>query len=178
MIRRSPAALTSFRVLEVATGATLRVTNLSIRNGKTAGLGGGILNAGTLWIGKVTFTGNSAGNGGALSNSVGATATVENATMEKNTTIGVGGGAIINFGLLTLDESSLTGNHAPINGGGLNTQPSGVSHITQSQFADNVSGGLGGAISNLGTTTLCGTSVRFNTGSGGGGSRRATPTSH
>ncbi len=64
VIRRSPAALTSFRVLEVAAGATLRVTNLSIRNGKTAGLGGGILNAGTLWIGKVTFTGNSAGNGG------------------------------------------------------------------------------------------------------------------
>lgn len=169
VIRRSPAALTSFRVLEVAAGATLRVTNLSIRNGKTAGLGGGILNAGTLWIGKVTFTGNSAGNGGALSNSAGATATIENAAMQENTTTGVGGGAIINSGLLTLDESSLTGNHAPINGGGLNTQPSGVSHITQSQFAGNVSGGLGGAISNLGTTTLYGTSVRFNTGSGGGG---------
>ena len=45
----------------------------------------------------------------------------------------------------------------------------GSSHITQSQFADNVSGGLGGAISNLGTTTLYGTSVRFNTGSSGGG---------
>jgi hypothetical protein len=169
VIRRSPAALTSFRVLEVASGATLRVTNLSIRNGKTAGLGGAILNAGTLWVDKVTFTGNTAGNGGALSNSAGATATLENATMADNTTTGVGGGGIINSGLLTLDESSLTSNHAPINGGGLNTQTSGVSHISQSQFAHNVSGGLGGAISNLGTTTLNGTSVRFNTGSGGGG---------
>jgi hypothetical protein len=39
VIRRSPAALTSFRALEVATGATLRVSDLSVRNGKTAGLG-------------------------------------------------------------------------------------------------------------------------------------------
>ena len=68
-----------------------------------------------------------------------------------------------------LDESSLTGNRASINGGGLNTQASGVSRITQSQFVDNVSGGLGGGMSNLGTTTLYGTSVRFNTGSRGGG---------
>ena len=169
VIRRSPAALTSFRVLDVAAGATLRVTNLSIRNGKTAGLGGGIQNAGTLWIDKVTFIGNTAGNGGALANSSGATATIENAAIEENTATSVGGGGIINFGLLTLDESSLTGNHAPINGGGLNTQSSGVSHITQSQFAGNVSGGLGGGMSNLGTTTLYGTSVRFNTASGGGG---------
>ncbi len=66
-------------------------------------------------------------------------------------------------------ESRLSGNHAPINGGGLNTQASGVSHIIQSRFTRNVSGSLGGAISNLGTTTLYGTSVRFNRGSAGGG---------
>jgi hypothetical protein len=169
VIRRSPAALTSFRVLDVAAGGSLRVSNLSIRNGKTAGLGGGIQNAGTLWVSKVTFSGNSAGNGGALANSSGATATLDNATMAENTTTGVGGGGIINSGTLTLSESSLSDNHAPINGGGLNTQSSGVSHISQSQFVRNVSGGLGGAISNLGTTTIYGTSVRFNKGSAGGG---------
>jgi hypothetical protein len=169
VIRRSPAALTSFRVLDVAAGGSLRVSNLSIRNGKTAGAGGGIQNAGTLWISKVTFSGNSASNGGALSNAAGATAILYDATIAENTTTGVGGGGIINFGTLTLNESSLSGNHAPINGGGLNTQPAGISHISQSQFVNNVSGGLGGGISNLGTTTLTGTSVRFNKGSGGGG---------
>ncbi len=169
VIRRSPGAITAFRILDVASGATLRVSDLSIRNGKTAALGGGIQNAGTLWVNKVTFIENTAGNGGALSNGAAATATLENATIEDNTTTGVGGGGIINSGLLTLDESSLTGNHAPINGGGLNTQGAGISHISQSQFVHNVSGGLGGGISNLGTTTLYGTSVRFNTGSGGGG---------
>ena len=169
VIRRSPAALTAFRVLEVATSGSLRVSDLSIRNGSTAGLGGGILNAGTLWISKVTFTGNKAGNGGALSNAAGATATIDDATMFQNTTTGVGGGGILNSGTLTLAESNLSGNHAPINGGGLNTQPSGISHIIDSQFTRNVSGSLGGAISNLGTTTLSGTSVRFNTGSSAGG---------
>ena len=66
-------------------------------------------------------------------------------------------------------ESSLSDNHVPINGGGLNTQPSGISHLIQSQFTRNVAGGLGGGISNLGTTTLDRTSVRFNRGSAGGG---------
>jgi hypothetical protein len=169
VISRSPAALTSFRVLDVAVGASLRVANLSIRNGNTAGLGGGIENAGSLWVSKVTFSGNRAGNGGALSNVAGATATIYDATIAENTTTGVGGGGIINSGTLTLDESSVSGNHAPINGGGLNTQGSGISHIIQSQFVHNVSGGLGGGMSNLGTTTLYGTSVRFNKGSGGGG---------
>jgi hypothetical protein len=169
VIRRSSAALSSFRVLEVASGASLRVSNLSIRFGKTTGVGGGILNGGTLSIRNVTFSNNSAGNGGALSNSAGATATLNNATMAENTATGVGGGGIINFGTLTLAESSLSSNRVPINGGGLNTQPSGVSHVIQSQIVSNVSGGLGGGLSNLGTTTISGSSVRFNKGSSGGG---------
>ena len=102
---------------------------------------------------------------------------MDDATISQNMTTGVGGGGILNSGMLTLAESNLSGNHAPINGGGLNTQGSGISHIIDSQFTRNVSGSLGGAVSNLGTTTLYGTSVRFNTGSGGGGSRPATPTS-
>jgi hypothetical protein len=169
VIRRSSAALFSFRVLEVASGASLRVSNLSIRFGKTAGLGGGILNGGSLSIRNVTFLNNTAGNGGALSNSAGATAILNNATMAENATTGVGGGGIINFGTLTLAESSLSSNRAPVNGGGLNTQPSGTSHVTQSQIVSNVSGGLGGGLSNLGTTKISGSSVRFNKGSSGGG---------
>jgi hypothetical protein len=169
VIQRSPAALSNFRVLEVASGASLRISHLSIRNGNIAGLGGAILNGGRLWMSAVTLSRNTASNGGGLSISAGATATLYNVTMVQNTTTSVGGGGIINFGTLTLTESSISGNHAPINGGGLNTQPAGTSHIVQSQIVNNVSGGLGGGISNLGTTTITGSSVRFNTGSGGGG---------
>jgi hypothetical protein len=169
VIRRSPAALSSFRVLEVASSASLRVSNLSIVNGKSTGLGGGVLNAGSLGIRNVTFFKNMASNGGALSNSAGATAILDNATMSENRATSVGGGGIINFGTLTLAESSLSGNRAPINGGGLNTQPAGTSHIIRSQIVSNVAGGLGGGLSNLGTTTISGSSVRFNKGSNGGG---------
>ena len=41
--------------------------------------------------------------------------------------------------------------------------------IFQSTFSHNTSAGLGGGISNLGTTSLNGSQVRFNTGSAGGG---------
>ncbi len=168
-IRRSTTALSAFRILEVASSASLRVSNLAINYGKATGLGGGILNGGSLFIRNVTFFKNMAVNGGALSNSAGATAILDNATMSLNTTTGVGGGGIINFGTLTLAVSSLSGNKAPINGGGLNTQPGGISRIIRSQIVSNVSGGLGGGLSNLGTTTISGSSVRFNKASGGGG---------
>ena len=169
VIRRSPFALTSFRILEVATTGTLSVNRISILNGRTILLGGGILNGGTLFISKSTLSGNNAGNGGGLANSAGATATVSNTLLNGNTTTGVGGGAIINSGRLTLFNCVIDRNTAPINGGGLNTQSAGLSVIFQSTFSHNTSGGLGGGISNLGTTSLNGSQVRFNTGSAGGG---------
>jgi predicted outer membrane repeat protein len=166
-IRRTGVA--AFRLLEVAASGTLIMNSVSVTGGRTAGLGGGVLNAGTLVIDEGTFSGNTAGNGGAVSNSAGATARITDALMAGNTTTGVGGGGIINFGTLTLDGSILSGNTAAINGGGLNTQPAGSSRISQSTFTRNTSGGLGGAIANLGTTSLAGSTVRLNKGSGGGG---------
>ena len=169
VIGRSAAASTAFRVLEVASGGTLSLTGITIRNGRTTAVGGGILNAGTLHLTGVVFSGNRAGNGGGLSNSAGATADIYNALFQGNTTTGVGGGGIINFGTLTVNGGVFSGNTAPINGGGLNTQPSGISSIVQSRFVHNTSGGLGGAMSNLGTLSLNGTVVEMNTGSSGGG---------
>jgi hypothetical protein len=117
----------------------------------------------------VTLSGNAAGNGGALANNAGASVNVVDAVIQYNTTTGVGGGGIINSGTLRLAGSRVNDNHAPINGGGLNTQSGGTSRIVQTSFGGNVSAGLGGAISNLGTTSLSQSVVRQNTGSGGGG---------
>jgi hypothetical protein len=149
--------------LEVAAGGTLSLTNISVRNGSTAGLGGGIQNAGTLMLNQVTFSGNKAGNGGAVAITAGATASIFNTLFDENTTTGVGGGGIINSGMLTLTASTLSGNTAPINGGGLNTQAAGTSRITLSTFVHNVSGSLGGGMSNLGTTSIHVTRVQLNT---------------
>jgi hypothetical protein len=169
VIRRSATASTAFRILEVATGATLSMRGISVMNGSTAGLGGGIENAGTLILKQVALSGNRAGNGGGLANAAGATANVSDSRFDSNTTTGVGGGAIINFGGLTLATSILSGNTAPINGGGLNTQSAGTSQILHSTIVHNVSGGLGGGMSNLGHTSLYGVMVQLNHGSSGGG---------
>jgi hypothetical protein len=169
VIRRSPAAFTAFRILDVAAGGALSLRGISVLNGSTNGLGGGIQNAGTLILSHAMLSGNRAGNGGALANLAGATASVSETQIDANTTTGVGGGGILNSGTLTLATSILSGNSAPINGGGLNTQPAGTSRIIQSTIVRNVSGGLGGGISNLGATSLDGTVVQLNEGSSGGG---------
>jgi hypothetical protein len=168
-IRRDPAATTVFRILDVAAGGTLRVTGISILNGSTAGLGGGIQNAGTVVLRHVTLSGNRAGNGGGLANIAGATATVSRGLINANTTTGVGGGGIINSGTLTVFGTVLAANTAPINGGGVNTQASGTTQLIQSTVAHNTSGSLGGGVSNLGTTSMDRSLVRANRGSAGGG---------
>lgn len=168
-IGRDPAAATRFRILNVAAGATLRVAGLTILNGSTAYLGGGVQNAGTLVLRQVTLEGNAAGNGGGLANITGAAATISRSLINANTTTGLGGGGILNSGTLTVIGTVFSANTAPINGGGVNTQASGVTKLIQTTVAHNTSGSLGGGISNLGTTSLERTVVYSNQGSAGGG---------
>jgi hypothetical protein len=166
-IQRDPTAA-AFRVLDVSAGARLRVAGITILNGSTAGLGGGIQNAGRLGLLQTTLSGNSAGNGGAVANSAAGTATISRSLVTANAATGVGGGGVINFGVLTVSGSALRFNTAPINGGAVNTQPSGTTQLIQSTVSRNTSGGLGGGVSNLGTTTLHRTLVEHNRGSAGG----------
>ena len=91
--RDSTAA--AFRLLDVAVGGKLRLQNVVLVNGSTAGLGGAIQNAGTLTVVSSFFSANAAGNGGGIANLAGATATVTRSTFSSNTTSGVGGGAIL-----------------------------------------------------------------------------------
>ena len=167
-IRRDQAA-GAFRILNVSAGATLVVAGISILNGSTAGLGSGVLNGGTLVLRQTTLSGNTAGNGGAVSNAAGATATISRSLFTANNTTGVGGAGVINFGVMTVFASAFRLNTAPINGGAVNTQPGGTTRIIQSTISRNTSAGLGGGISDLGTTTLERTLVELNRGSGGGG---------
>jgi hypothetical protein len=166
-IRRRAA--TSFRLFEVAAGGSLSLTSITVDGGSSAGLGGAILNAGTLVLSRTIFTHNTAGNGGALANSAGGTMRVSDSDFERNTTTGVGGGAIINSADLIVTGSVLSDNTAPINGGAVNTQPSGTTRLINTTVSDNTSGSLGGGLSNLGTLILTGSTVTQNRGSAGGG---------
>jgi hypothetical protein len=106
VISRSRAAATAFRILDVAAGGSLSLTSVSIQNGSTTGLGGGIRNAGVLRLYQVDLSGNKAGNGGGLDNAANGTASIVGAQFTDNTTTGVGGGGIINSGQLTLSGGS------------------------------------------------------------------------
>ncbi|MEP7025018.1 MAG: hypothetical protein ABJB47_14735 [Actinomycetota bacterium] len=109
VIRRSPSAATNFRVLEVAAGGTLVMTDVAIRNGNTAGLGGGILSAGTRNVDRGTFSGNTAGNGGTVNTQSAGTTRLVRSTITGNTSGSLGGG-LSNLGATTLTLSRVEGN--------------------------------------------------------------------
>ncbi len=169
VLSRSQFAIQNFRILNVGGPGNLTVTGVTITNGRSLSLGGGIQNGGRLTVSNSKITRNRASNGGGVANLGGARASISTTLLSQNTTAAVGGGGIINFGQLTVFHGNILSNFAAINGGGVNTQPGGVSNINQTSVAQNTSGGQGGGLSNLGTTNLNGSQVRRNTGSNGGG---------
>jgi hypothetical protein len=72
------------------------------------------------------------------------------------------------FGRIQNGDKAHVGHELPDPGGGRRGD-AGISRIFGTSFSGNVAGGLGGGISNLGTTSLTGSVIRFNKGSGGGG---------
>jgi hypothetical protein len=164
------------RVIDLTAG-TLNLSGLTIANGLSAGLGGGIqVGTGTtLNVSQCTFGDNTASNGGALSISAGGTATIDECTFDTNVTTSVGGGALITFGTTTVKNSTFVHNTAPINGGAINVQPAGTLTLLNSTLFDNTSGSLGGAMSNLGTVTAINNTFAANHGSSGAAIATANP---
>jgi hypothetical protein len=133
---KSPA----FRLFDVATGASLTLTNLTVNNGLTSGAGGGILNNGTLSVSGCTVSGNSAGAGGGI---WGGTMTVQNSTLSGNSA-GEGGGIYSEGGSITISGSTLSHNSADVGGGiyngagFLNISGCTVSHNTATQWGGGI----------------------------------------
>ena len=104
----------AFRILRVAEGATVTLSNFMLRNGKTDLQGGGILNFGRLALVNCTVTGNTAAK--------------------------LGGG-IENRGLLTLTRSRVSDNSAVLGGGGIDNVDARVV-ATNSVIAGNSGSGI------------------------------------
>jgi hypothetical protein len=155
------------RILSVEAGANVIVDGLEFQKGLTSGMGGAISNAGTLTVKSSRFFDNTGANGGAIANPAGGTLAVEDSTISRNTASSVGGGAIINFADASVVRSALTNNSAPVNGGAVNQQPGGTLTLSNSTIANNTSSGLGGGISNLGTTNVFSSTIVDNKGSAG-----------
>jgi hypothetical protein len=133
----------------------LMVTDCTISNNKTSGLGGGI------WV-------------------LGSTATVSNSTISGNSAI-FGGGGVANenatagsstiVGTFTVLDSTISGNTGQV-GGGINN-PGGSLTLKNSTLTGNQStnGGSGGAIENgvSATATITNCTIDGNTSTGGAG---------
>jgi hypothetical protein len=132
-------------------------------------LGGGISADGTVALRNVRLTGNTASKGGGLDLGVTAQAVVSFTDLAGNSADPQSGGAINSAGQLSVDHSTLTGNTATLNGGGLRTEGAGTSRVSRTLVIHNRAGGVGGGISNEGTTVLTGDRVVFNRAADGGG---------
>jgi CSLREA domain-containing protein len=144
-----------FRILRITSSGIVRLTNLTLRNGKFDGPagGGGIVNYGTLSLTRCTVTGNSAPAGGGISNLSG-TLTLTRTTVANNSAQ-TGGGISNQDGTLTLTNSLVAGNSASgFGGGGIDAFRS-VATLTNTRIVNNAAlagGGEGGGIRTIHST--------------------------
>ncbi len=181
------------RVLSIASGARVTLTNLALRGGHapngipgapgaggvvcaagggaTEGAGGGgILNAGTLTLRTTLVSGNTAGSGGA--GGTGGAQTGLAGCPGGSGGAGGSGGGIYNAGTLTVDRSTF---RADVAGAGGPGGVGGVSSGAPGAGGPGGLGGLGGAIYNQGSLTVGRSFVSGNrAGSGGSGGRGGT----
>ena len=109
-------------------------------------IAGAILNSGKLSVTETLFRGNSTQglNGGAIHSS-GGDVDISGCQFKENTAK-EDGGAIFNFGKLSLTETMFVGNSTQRNGGAINNQESGFIDASNIEFNQNTANKNGGAI--------------------------------
>ncbi|WP_445269378.1 hypothetical protein [Streptomyces sp. DSM 41634] len=160
LIRSVTGGSPLFRLLSVDEGGTLTLKGLTVTGGRTDGNGAGIANAGTLRLEDSKVAGNqTGGNGGGISNEGGDVTLVDTEILTNvaasATEVPGNGGGLSNSatGTLTLHKSTVAGNTADENGGGIQNEGElKVEHglITNNEARD----GNGGGINNLGTAKI------------------------
>jgi predicted outer membrane repeat protein len=180
------------RVLDVNSGSTLSLNQLTIADGASDNGGGGIDNHGTLIATNCAFANNSGSGGGAINNSQGSV-TVNQSSFLENRAIYVGGavysyggdvtisgstftgsssadgGAIRIFGsTLTVSDCAFSSNSATGNGGGIASTGFAVMSVSDSSFVQNSANGGGGGIENHGTLTVSNCTLSSNRARFGG----------
>lgn len=159
------------QALQVNSGVKATLDTLTIRNGKTIGDGGGVLNEGNLKVNNSTFTFNQADYSGAIANSWDARLTVTGSTFSSNSA-NISGGAIYNwYGDVDITNTTFSSNSAN-SGGAIFNDTNRTLRVTDSALENNTADDSdGGAIYNLaGTMILTRSTVQGNTAvlNGGG----------
>ena len=163
----------SFGMAEICNigNVTASISGITIRNGRSFGLGGGIYNEAALTIANCTITNNHVTNdsGGGIFNR--GSLTIDNSIISMNSAgaANLGGGGIFNRGQLTVTNSTIRGNTTPGSGGGVRNVI-GSTIIRGSTLSGNTAGTggalhVGGSGSAIINSTISG---NFANGDGGG----------
>jgi len=126
------------RVFNIASGSVVALARLTITGGNAGGHGGGIFNAGTLTLNRTTLAGNTTANyGGAIYNeSATGNLSLTNCTVSNNSANF--GGGILSSGVVSLTHTTLTGNRAATDAGGMAVY-GGTAALNNTIVARNVS---------------------------------------
>ncbi len=159
--RSSDGGTTPFVILRVAGNGNLTLNDVTISNG-SGGSGGGIDNDGTLALANSTISGNEAFDGGGIANH--GTMTLDNSTVRGNHASADGGG-IWGRGTTTLTNSTVSGNSVGL-GSGLGAGiyvTFGIMTLIDTTVSGN---GPGGIYCHLAPLALINTTVTGNSSTG------------
>lgn len=136
------------------------ISGLTIAGG-TFVFGGGIFNSGTLTVRDAVIRDNHATvlGGGAYNNDFAVLHLVD--TLVENNTSDVHGGGIFSLGVLSISNSTISGNSAQHDGAGVHSQ-SGTLTISDSVVSDNAAELSGGGIYNSGKALVSRTTIADN----------------
>lgn len=167
------------RVMRTNPSTVTILRGLTITRGN-ADFGAGISNRGTLTLLRSTVSNNAASQGGGINNEFGAILTVAQTTLSGNSsTSASGAGAVANDGTATITQSTLSSNTASAvasTGGAITNFPNGSMTITESTLANNTASAYGGGIHNGGTLTVRHVSFVGNVAQFAGGLRNVVGT--
>ena len=128
-------------VVDISGAAVVGISGLTIENGSSTSLGGGISNnGGSATLDDSTVSDNSTtseGGGGGISN-LGGSMTITDSTISDNTTSLSGGGMYAFAGSVTVTGSTISGNSATGDGGGIGSD--GAVNAGATIVAGNTSG--------------------------------------
>ncbi|MEM7030836.1 MAG: two-component regulator propeller domain-containing protein, partial [Chloroflexota bacterium] len=160
------------QVLQIQETATVNIFDITIRNGRALGGGGGIENQGYLSLKRSRLINNGAmesveGGGGLVNRNVAEIVDSEIIGNFTETTTGIGGGIMNKGGELTILNSTIAQNQTAGNGSGIYNEGGTVS-IINSTVSSNTSQDGSGSIYNTvdGNVILLNTTIVSNTGSG------------
>jgi hypothetical protein len=128
----------------------VRIEGMTITGGRSIGPGGGIWNSEALELVDTVVTGNASDwNGGGIANLYGGRLTVANSTVSGNSAVRDGGGVFGRETAVTVADSVISGNTAGRDGGGV-ANDQGTVNLVNSTVSGNTAGGGGGGLSNRG----------------------------